>query len=35
MSKSQAKTALNYASDRPKASNPVKVMDLSLRDGHQ
>lgn len=35
MSKSQAKTALNYASDRPKAINPVKVMDLSLRDGHQ
>jgi oxaloacetate decarboxylase alpha subunit/pyruvate carboxylase subunit B len=28
-------TAMNYDSDRPKASNPVKVMDLSLRDGHQ
>jgi pyruvate carboxylase subunit B len=28
-------TAMNYASDRPAAENPVKVMDLSLRDGHQ
>ena len=28
-------TAMNYGSDRPKASNPVKIMDLSLRDGHQ
>ncbi|WP_310599264.1 pyruvate carboxylase subunit B [Desulfobulbus sp.] len=28
-------TAMNYAIDRPKAENPVKVMDLSLRDGHQ
>lgn len=28
-------TAMNYAADRPKAENPVKVMDLSLRDGHQ
>lgn len=28
-------TSMNYASDRPKASNPVKIMDLSLRDGHQ
>ena len=28
-------TAMNYASDRPKAENPVKIMDLSLRDGHQ
>ncbi len=28
-------TALNYDSDRPQAENPVKVMDLSLRDGHQ
>lgn len=24
-----------YDKDRPKASNPVKIMDLSLRDGHQ
>ena len=28
-------TAMNYAADRPKAENPVKIMDLSLRDGHQ
>jgi oxaloacetate decarboxylase alpha subunit/pyruvate carboxylase subunit B len=28
-------TPLNYAEDRPKAKNPVKIMDLSLRDGHQ
>jgi oxaloacetate decarboxylase alpha subunit/pyruvate carboxylase subunit B len=28
-------TPLNYAADRPAATNPVKVMDLSLRDGHQ
>ena len=28
-------TAMNYAVDRPAAENPVKVMDLSLRDGHQ
>ncbi len=28
-------TALKYDSDRPKAKNPVKIMDLTLRDGHQ
>ena len=28
-------TPLNYNSDRPQAENPVKIMDLSLRDGHQ
>lgn len=28
-------TAMHYGSDRPKAANPVKIMDLSLRDGHQ
>lgn len=28
-------TKMNYDVDRPKAENPVKVMDLSLRDGHQ
>ncbi|WP_306547356.1 pyruvate carboxylase subunit B [Desulfobulbus sp.] len=28
-------TAMNYANDRPAAENPVKIMDLSLRDGHQ
>lgn len=26
---------MNYGKDRPKAANPVKIMDLSLRDGHQ
>ena len=26
-------TPMNYASDRPPAANPIKVMDLSLRDG--
>jgi len=28
-------TDMNYDVDRPKAENPVKIMDLSLRDGHQ
>jgi len=28
-------TGMNYDSDRPAAENPVKIMDLSLRDGHQ
>jgi oxaloacetate decarboxylase alpha subunit/pyruvate carboxylase subunit B len=28
-------TAMNYATDRPAAENPVKVMDLTFRDGHQ
>ena len=28
-------TEMNYKSDRPKAKNPVKVQDVSLRDGHQ
>jgi oxaloacetate decarboxylase alpha subunit/pyruvate carboxylase subunit B len=28
-------TQLNYEPDRPKAENPVKVEDLTLRDGHQ
>ena len=28
-------TPLNYSADRPKAKNPVKIMDLSIRDGHQ
>ncbi|MBF0450705.1 MAG: pyruvate carboxylase subunit B [Candidatus Magnetomorum sp.] len=28
-------TNMNYTPDRPKADNPVKIMDLSLRDGHQ
>ncbi len=28
-------TAMNYEKDRPKAENPVKIEDLTLRDGHQ
>jgi len=28
-------TEMNYDKDRPAAANPVKVMDLTLRDGHQ
>ncbi len=28
-------TEINYEKDRPKAKNPVKVQDLTLRDGHQ
>lgn len=28
-------TEKNYEADRPKAENPVKIMDLTLRDGHQ
>ncbi len=28
-------TKMNYSKDRPAAENPVKVMDLSLRDGYQ
>jgi pyruvate carboxylase subunit B len=28
-------TTMNYDKNRPKAENPVKVEDLSLRDGHQ
>jgi pyruvate carboxylase subunit B len=26
---------MNYDKDRPKADNPIKIQDLSLRDGHQ
>ncbi len=26
---------MNYDKDRPNADNPVKIMDLTLRDGHQ
>ncbi len=26
-------TPMNYTPDRPAAANPVKVMDLTLRDG--
>jgi oxaloacetate decarboxylase alpha subunit/pyruvate carboxylase subunit B len=28
-------TEMNYDKDRPKAANPVKIEDLTLRDGHQ
>jgi pyruvate carboxylase subunit B len=28
-------TPMNYDKDRPKAANPVKIEDLSIRDGHQ
>jgi pyruvate carboxylase subunit B len=28
-------TTMNYDKNRPKAKNPVKIEDLSLRDGHQ
>jgi oxaloacetate decarboxylase alpha subunit/pyruvate carboxylase subunit B len=26
---------MNYTKDRPKVKNPLKIEDLSLRDGHQ
>lgn len=35
MSDNVKMTKLDYRSDRPAAANPVKIMDLSLRDGHQ
>ncbi|MFN2436857.1 MAG: pyruvate carboxylase subunit B [Desulfotignum sp.] len=28
-------TQMNYDADRPRAENPLKVEDISLRDGHQ
>jgi oxaloacetate decarboxylase alpha subunit/pyruvate carboxylase subunit B len=28
-------TTMNYSKDRPKANNPLKVEDLTFRDGHQ
>ena len=28
-------TSMDYSNDRPKAANPVKIEDLTLRDGHQ
>jgi oxaloacetate decarboxylase alpha subunit/pyruvate carboxylase subunit B len=28
-------TDMNYGPERPAAANPLKVMDLTLRDGHQ
>lgn len=28
-------TNMDYSADRPKAENPIKIQDLSFRDGHQ
>jgi len=28
-------TDMRYGADRPKATNPIKIQDLSFRDGHQ
>ncbi|MBP7195435.1 MAG: pyruvate carboxylase subunit B [Candidatus Cloacimonetes bacterium] len=28
-------TAMRYEADRPQASHPIKIQDLSFRDGHQ
>ncbi|MGA8180638.1 MAG: pyruvate carboxylase subunit B [Desulfobacterales bacterium] len=28
-------TGMDYSKDRPRAENPVKIEDLTLRDGHQ
>ena len=28
-------TRTDYRKDRPKAENPLKIEDLTLRDGHQ
>jgi len=28
-------TTMNYSKDREKAENPLKIMDVTLRDGHQ
>jgi len=35
MSDNVKMTAMHYDNDRPQADNPLKIMDLSLRDGHQ
>ncbi|MFT5726325.1 MAG: pyruvate carboxylase subunit B [Desulforhopalus sp.] len=35
MSDQVTMTPINYGADRDAAENPVKIMDLSLRDGHQ
>ncbi|MDR2789223.1 MAG: carboxylase, partial [Candidatus Accumulibacter sp.] len=35
MTDSVVMTEMNYGSDRPRAANPVRIQDLSLRDGHQ
>ncbi len=29
------RTTMDYSPDRPKAENPLYIMDLTLRDGHQ
>lgn len=29
------RTTMRYEADRPKAANPIKIQDLSFRDGHQ
>ncbi|MCB5261442.1 MAG: pyruvate carboxylase subunit B [Candidatus Cloacimonetes bacterium] len=29
------RTQMRYEADRPKAANPIKIQDLSFRDGHQ
>lgn len=29
------RTKMRYEADRPKAANPIKIQDLSFRDGHQ
>ena len=28
-------TTMDYSKERPVAENPVKIQDLTLRDGHQ
>ncbi len=28
-------TGMDYSKERPAAENPLKIMDLTLRDGHQ
>ncbi|MBW1754430.1 MAG: carboxylase, partial [Deltaproteobacteria bacterium] len=28
-------TGMDYSKKRPAAENPLKIMDLTLRDGHQ
>lgn len=28
-------TKMRYEQDRPKAANPIKIQDLTFRDGHQ
>jgi pyruvate carboxylase subunit B len=35
MSDQVTMTPINYGAERDAAENPVKIMDLSLRDGHQ